>query len=426
MGQVVSELRLFSDSFVSTNFAATEKSDYQFFGAHLKTDPSEKAHMQMDISGAVAFGAPLLNFINISEFYYLQDLTSEQKLIIGRHKYDWSRLDRDWNFGLWEPLFKWNPLAAQRQGLSGIFWNVHRPQFQLTLFASPLYIPDQGPSYEISEGKFVRGNPWFRSPPEEIRIFGENTRINYNILTPNEADIVLQSSYGGRLLLGSSDSFLATLSYMYKPANQLALGYDGQLSLNSSSGEVEVQPAVFYHSLLGGDISYRWQHFEMGVSSSLEKPQNEKLFEEGWTVPTFTEATLTSVFASFEWRNTVFAVQWLDVQGGQVQEVGEFASSERRALTTRYPFRSAGQVSIKNQLRFSKGRGLTTQVSALNSPGEGFSLVRGQAQAELSRLWSFYGELQFVKQEKDIETVTSELAQFANNDRFMLGVSYVF
>ncbi|KYG63578.1 hypothetical protein AZI87_14335 [Bdellovibrio bacteriovorus] len=424
--QVQTEMRLFSDSFISPTFEATQKTNYQFVGAQLKTDPFTEDVLKMDVAGGVAMGAPLLNYLNISEFYVQSRQNENETYYIGRKRMLWNELDARWDLGVWEPLFKWNPLQPERQGLVGLFYQVDKPYYTLVLFASPLFLPDQGPSFEIENGSFVKGNPWFRRPPESIKIFSEATAIDYNFDRPNETQVVLQNSFGAKISFGDPQSFRAQLSYIYKPANQLAIGYDGNLDMAQLKGAVELQPQVFYHSLAGMDVSYKVNQVRMGVSGLYDRPNKDDIFEEQWTHPVFEDAVLLSPFV--EWTNGRWGVnlQHLDIIGGDVREEGELANPDRAALMTRYPYKQAQQISLMTNYAFRKNRRLIGKLSFTHSDKNQFDLVRLSARFRLSGIWSLVGEMQMVKAGELTASNQNEIAQFVNNDRLMLGAAYVF
>ena len=424
--QVQSEMRVFSDSFISPSFEATQKTNYQFVGAQLKTDPFSENDFKLDVAGGVAMGAPLLNYLNISEFYVQSRQNDSETFYLGRKRMLWSELDARWDMGVWEPVFKWNPLAPERQGLTGLFWQVDKSFFNLVLFASPLYFPDQGPSFEIENGSFVKGNPWFRRPPESIRIWSEATAIDYKFEKPNETQIVLQNSFGMKVAFGDPQSLRAQLSYIYKPANQLAIGYEGMLDVGQLKGAVNLQPQVFYHSLAGADVTYKIAQVRMGVSALLDRPNKDNTFEAQWTHPVFEDAILVSPFIEWSTRNWGISLQHLDVFGGAVKEEGELANPGRAPLMTRYAYRQAQQLSLMANIDFKKGRRLMNKFSVIHSEKNAFDLIRFSTRMRLSGLWSILGEMQLVKASALTVDNQNEIAQFDNNDRLMVGVAYVF
>jgi hypothetical protein len=424
--QVQSEMKVFSDSFISPAFEATEKTNYEFIGAGIKSETFSEDLIKMDVAGGVAVGAPLLNYLNISEFYFEERFSESERLYIGRKKMNWNELDSRWNFSLWEPLFKWNPLAPDRQGLMGLFWQIDRPYFSVTLYGSPFYIPDQGPSFEIENGEFVRGNPWMRTPPASVRIFNDTSDIEYQFDKPNESQIILHSSFGGSIRFGDPEAFNFQMSYVYKPANQLALGYDGKQALGPDKSVVTLHPQVFYHSLTGADMSYKIKRMRFGVSAVYDKPNKDKIFDDEWTAPVFEEAFIYSPFVDIEMPYVTLSLQHIGMVGGEVTETGELASADRAPLTSRYPFHEANQVSLTSNFSFGKARRLSTRLSYTESQKNDFSLIRLNARLRLSRIWSFFSEMQMVEAGEVSVDNQNEIAQFANNDRFMLGVGYDF
>ncbi|WP_415061984.1 hypothetical protein [Bdellovibrio sp.] len=424
--QVQTEMRLFSDSFISPSFEATQKTNYQFVGAQIKTDPFSDENLKMDVAGGVAMGAPLLNYLNISEFYVQNRQNETETFYLGRKRMLWNELDARWDLGVWEPLFKWNPLSPERQGLTGIFWQVDKPFYTLMLFASPFYLPDQGPSFEIENGSFVKGNPWFRRPPESIRIWSEATAIDYRFEKPNEAQVVLQNSFGLKLSFGDPQGLRAQVGYTYKPANQLAIGYEGNLDVGQLKGAVDLQPQVYYHSLAGMDVTYKVQHIRMGISGMMDRPNKDNIFEEKWTHPLFEDAFLVSPF--IEWNNGRWGVtlQHLEISGGDVKEEGELANPNRAALMTRYPYQQAQQIAFLTNYDFGKSRRLVGKLSYTHSQKNDFDLIRLSSRFRLSNLWSLIGEMQMVKAGALTASNQNEIAQFVNNDRLMIGAAYVF
>ncbi|WP_413291031.1 hypothetical protein [Bdellovibrio sp. HCB337] len=424
--QVRSDLRLFSDSFISPSFEANQKTNYQFVGMSLKSSPYTDEALKMDIEGAVAFGAPLLNYLNISEAYFQNKQSDTEQLIIGRKLMDWNELDNRWDFGLWQPLFQWNPLNAEQQGLTGLFWQAERPSYSILMFASHIFIPNQGPTFEISDGSFVRGNPWFRRPPESVRIFEEVTQVDYNFERPESAQVVFQTSYGARLSFGSAESVKAQLSYMYKPSNELAIGYGGVLDTSRLRGVVDLKPQSFYHSLSGFDFSHRLGMFRYGASIVMDRPQKDLEFEEKWTHPTFEDALLTSPFVELIGKQFTLSLQALNITGGEVTEIGDMASADRAPLTMRYPFQQAVKVALETRHVLKNQRRLTSRTSFTTSQTNDFDYLQFKVNYRLSSSWATFTELELVRAGELTAQNQNEIAQYKNLDRFMAGASYVF
>lgn len=425
--QLRSDLHLFSDSFISPSFEATEKTNYQFVGMTLTSPPQIEDPIKMSIEGAVAFGAPLLNYLDISEFYFQTKPADSENLFIGRKLMNWSELDSRWNLGLWQPLFQWNPLNPEAQGLSGIFWQAERPFYSITAFASPVFIPNQGPAFEIVNGQFVPGNPWFRRPPDSVRIFSESTKVQYNFERPNESQVVFQSSYGARLTFGSAEEGTSLhLNYMYKPSNELALGYSGVLDTTILRGVVDLKPQVFYHTLSGIDLSHRTQNWRLGISNVLDRPQNNFDLEDRWTRPQFSDAYLVSPFVEYTHPQFSVSLQSLNIYGGEIVEVGDMASADRPGLTLIYPYQQAVKLTLENRFLTRGLRRLISKLSYTTSQKNDFDFLQWKLNHRFSSLWSMYSEFDLLKSGDLTYANQNEISQFKNDDRFMIGAAYVF
>lgn len=422
-----SELRWSSDSFLSPAYDQAGPGTSQFVGAAFHNiDP--EADLRVDLRGAYASGSPLLSYFNVKEFSYQAKINRQQQFAVGRRKVDWSELDRRWNYGLIEPVFKWNPLDPESQGLTGFFWQTKAKNLSLTLFGSFFFIPEQGASFEIdSDGRFVRGNPWFRRPPDTIRIFSQVSQIEYNFDRPREADIVFQPSYGAKLELFADTPWLLRLSGFYKPMNQLALGYDGVLDIPRDRGSVEIMPSVIYHQVLAADLVYRSSRFRVGASGIYDLPSTENTFEERWTRPVFSEATILSPFVdvllSSDWT---LRLQRLQVFGEEVAEEGPLADPSRASITSRYPYREANEVGIEYSHSVSRSRSLDLRSSYMWSDENSFQLIRLGGRLALTNDWSIQSELNLVQAEELSSTNRNDIAEFRNNDRFVMGVGYAF
>jgi len=424
--QLRSDLQVFSNSFLSPSFETTAKTNYQFVGVSLQSFPQSEDALKMNIEGAVAFGAPLMNYLDISEFYFQTTMTESEKLIVGRKLMTWNELDSRWNLGLWQPLFQWNPLNPEAQGLSGIFWQAERTGYAITIFASPVYIPNQGPAFEIVNGQFVVGNPWFRRPPESVRIFSESTQVDYNFEKPSESQVVFQASYGARLFFGSHDNTSVQLSYMYKPSNELALGYAGILDTSTLRGIVDLKPVVYFHTLNGIDIAQRWGGWRVGVSGVLDRPQKDLEFEERWTRPELSDAYLLSPFIEYGVPGFLVSLQGLNIYGGEIREVGDMASAERAPLTLLYPFQQAVKATLENKFQFLGPRRILSRLSYTTSQQNDFDFIQWSLRYRLSSLWTVFSEVDLLKAGDTTKSNRNEIAQFKNDDRLMIGAAYVF
>ena len=132
--------------------------------------------------------------------------------VIGRYRVEWDWADHFWNRGLWEPFYREDALRARQGGLSGIFRQFDYDNVHLTLFGSPIFIPESGPHFIEKNGRLVSNNPWFVPPPNR-KIGFTNIVPSYRLPSFTWQD-AMQLSLGGRV---EYKKFY--IGYMYKPIN---------------------------------------------------------------------------------------------------------------------------------------------------------------------------------------------------------------
>lgn len=429
-GQVVSKFSLVNDSFISSAFEASEKSSYQFFTGQLKTEPKAAENFYIDLSAGYAFGAPLLSYINATELYVSPHLVDKSKVIFGRKLLDWSELDRRWTLGIFEPTFLWNPLSPKQQGLTGLFWSLDEENYGAHLFLSSLYLPDQGPSFEIVNGRFEKGNPWFRRPPEFINLNGVYTSIDYTIHTPEMSEVIFRQSFAGNVRVGEKNGLRGVFSLASMPSNQIAKTYKGVINTEELRGEVEVVPVIYEHVLVSGDFVYENENIETGLSVIYDNP-TQPTYSDGFTHPKFTAATLVSPFAEVRFRGSrssvwKLGVQALDISGGGVEDEGPDAAEDRGALTSRYPFSRAVELYGAMSMRFSKRQRILSKISYMQSDENKFSVIKWNNLWSLDSHWDLLTDLVLVEAADATRDNQNDISQFKNHDRLIIGASYGF
>jgi hypothetical protein len=381
----------------------------------------------LDSEAVMAVGTPVLNYLKFKEAAIILPNSPTSSLVIGRKKFTWSEMDEEWALGTIEPVFKWNPLDRESLGLTGLFWTSDLQLFQFSAFVSPVFFPDQGPSYELGpDGHFEKSNPWFQTPPKTFQPFpgsSANSDISYSIRKPPESEIVSQTSLGGSIEKTFADTTLLRGSYFYKPMNQLALGYDGVYNTGTNTGEVEILPQVGFHRVTSADLIYTSGLFRVGASYMKDQPDPVK-FDPEWTAPILSTAYMYSTFVQLNFGKQMLKAEYLKIDGGQVVEQGDFASVDRAPITSRYPFREAlrGHYEFKWPLphRQMVRAGFSWTHSDLNQ----FDLIDVRGQYVLSKRWATYVTMQLVKAKELNSANMNEIAPNSNNDVFLIGTSY--
>lgn len=425
-GQLNSHVLVQNESFLSPQFEATEQNQYQFYGLRLRNS-LDAEFLMLDTEAVLAPDAPVLSYIKVKEAAVQFQNQKSQTLSVGRKKKTWSSLDDRWALGVIEPVFKWNPLNRDSLGLTGLFWNVEEEKWQFSAFWSPLFLPDQGPNFEINKsGEFKKINPWFQTPPRTFRPFPNsdaNSSINYNVNRPPESEIIMQSTLGGSLEGLVQESWLWRVSHFYKPMNQLALGYSGFYVVESREGDVDITPEVAYHRVTAVDFAWRPGPFEFGVMGLQDEP-SQAAFEASVTAPRFESALVYSAYAQVNFGRQAISAEYMTIDGGRVREVGALADPERAPITSRYPFYQASRLRYRFKVPFTHLDRLSMDTSWTHSDRNEFDLIQIRGQFEFRRRWQTYTDMQFVRANKLNSRNHNDISSYENNDRLMVGVSY--
>ncbi|RYZ64191.1 MAG: hypothetical protein EOP09_16330, partial [Proteobacteria bacterium] len=145
--------------------------------------------------GAGTFFSRSQSHIAVHELYS-SPRTANYRVYVGRKLNGWSAMDREWNMGVWQPYFEIDALRPEPQGLSGLFFDVNRDNYQFLAFASPLFIPTMGPGIREENGALVSDSRWYRSPVTEQDFIGRPIPITYSLSVPETTKLASQQSYG--------------------------------------------------------------------------------------------------------------------------------------------------------------------------------------------------------------------------------------
>lgn len=424
-------LSLRNESFISPDYKQTTNKSFSFIGGGV--DTLSRARKESEItnglhtqtSGAVSPSESVLSYLNISQLYWKEDL-----LVVGRRKEMWSNLDDIWNLGLYQPLFRWNPILPESQGLTGIFLQFHQEQSALNwgvvLFGSNIFIPNQEASFEVDNGKFVASNPYFGKRPTQARISGQTDDINYEIEKPNLEKVVFNRSFAGKAYLGKATGtgFLLQTGFAHKPANELALGIDAFATPNNSV-QVNVLPNTVFHTLVSADMQYTWKNLMVGLAGVKENREDSQ-FDPEWTYTNYQSATLVSPYVKVRLRGFEVVTSYLDISGGEKSPKGNLANESKDFLNNRFHFGDSYLMKISTMQRLSKGQAYKGSVAYQQGVKNEYALITGSVGYQLDPRWnlSLAGQLIRVADNSSGEATT--YSSFVNNDAASVGVQYVF
>ena len=426
-------IALQSDLFLSPDYSATDTRQYNFVSAGMRTPglgPDNRfenleSGLQASIQGQFSPQAPALSALNISQLYDQESLIS-----IGRKLENWSDLDERWNLGMYQPQFRWNPLRPESQGLSGIFLKMRgeseKIPWGLLVFGSALYLPDQGASYTVKEGKFESTNPWFQTPPKQAAFSqtGVIDQIQYDVQRPENNHILFNTSYAAQFYIGNSHAgFSLQTAYAYKPSNQLSLAVDGDLTSHDAVS-VKVNPSFYYHSLLSADAQYVGDLFEAGVGALREKPQAPD-FEPQWNYVSYGESNLVSPFVGVKWGRVKIRALSLVVHEPEETVKGPKAKEVGGLLAHRYAFGSANALEASTRFFWRRYEGITGKMRYTQGSEGEFALVTADLQYQMDQRWSLGGQVLLVRSDSSGRK-KNIYSNFEDNDSAQVGVLYVF
>lgn len=428
--------------------------DYSQFGAHFKTETEGRFFKGvLELGGSFATAVENYSNVYVPEAY-LELPTSgfaeaefegdfRARLTVGRRLETWSVLDRAWDLGLWEPLNRFDALRPIDQGLTGAFVEAGTGALRLVVFASPIYIPEQGGSFSLQNGKFRSSSPWFVEPTDRLILFSETTQVQYDLRTPSTGSVIAHPSGGVLLRYGSfQDGFHAQTSYAIKPRNQLSTPFEGSLNLTdtTSFAFVQIEPQVIYHQLAATDVGYGLvssdgeRSFSVGVSALYDMPINEEA-PARLTYQDLDPLLLLSPRVAFGFgigtlTDVELSLSYLSSSGGGFTMRGPFAS-EKNVFGSRVPFREA--VALDGRVAVGRGRRSTFTLGSrwIEELAEKGSLLSADASLD----FSVNGQTQDWRVSLIGDVLGSRLApnenqgyvsRYRGNDRWMSQLRLVF
>lgn len=284
----------FDLSLLGDFYATSSESDLnnvQLQGRFKLLSQKETSKVYFDLGAGVLVGKSAENYFILPQAYVSLQKSEQFEFTVGRIIKNYSELDTYWQMGDVMPLFRWDAARPETQGLAGVFTS-YKPtrHIQWDFFTSFLYLPTQGPSFRISDGKLTSGNPWFYPPADILELSGTPFDLNYSVNTPDISDIVLQPSVGTSIFAQTSNEFLwMRAGYFLKQRNELVTPFEGVVLLPpANSADIEVHPQVAEHKITTLDIGLKAESWAMTLSGLYESDIKFKT-ESNWIYPNYTD-----------------------------------------------------------------------------------------------------------------------------------------
>lgn len=226
------------------------------------------------------------------------------QLSFGRKIQAWSKLDGTWRMmGLWSPRWTWDEMHPEVIGMTGLFAGVDSPHFKLTIYASPIAIPERGTPVGESDHQITSSNPLWRPLPTELKILGTQTKIQYALDLPPLQQILLRPNFAVQGRFQSDSGAYLTLNAGILPVNSTPLAAEPYISAGGASGtlKVDIHPEFPMRSIasIESGIAPKNGSFEAWASISHERPFH---FDnrDTWLNPVIAPASIASIGGSLK------------------------------------------------------------------------------------------------------------------------------
>lgn len=355
------------------------------------------------------------------------------RLTLGRTRQDWSAADNVWRIGMWQPRFTDDQITREAAGFTGFFSRFGNERTHFLLFASPIWIPDQGATFSVKNQKFVSKNPWFKPPTTIVNLQGTETEVQYKLDRPNEADVIQHPMAAAQFEYRPTDMTFARVSATYKPMNNLLIGFPLELHEvvpNPRYASIDVKARVLYQQMATLEGGVRdLDGWTAWASVTSDRPIRDNPPEE-WTTQEVSDAVIGSVYVGRDVRGSgpnashVYAT-YIRVDGGSAPDRGDILGT-KSFFEKRYMFQNALQLGGKHSSPVFTGKWLTQVTGNMTYDFDQHGMMASLMMMQpFNKYWSgsFAADLIGLLDQAGQDGFTST---YRANDRVSIGVQYVF
>jgi hypothetical protein len=347
---------------------------------------------------------------------------------VGRKLQNWSELDRYWSLGLWEPRFRWDYLDAQPNGLFGAFAEYKGKDFEITGFASPIFIPEQGAPFEFTNGDCNTSSPWFNCPTSNISLFNQPTSVKYKLELPPIRRLISYPGLALSVRVGGEKGTWARAGYAHKPINQLLLAYEGFLSLATQDLPATIHTRVLKHNLTTIETGYRGTGFS-GLLSFMHEHPIRDVTPEAWNTQEATNAIIFGGVATVDLFGKGDGVTrgdfgFMHRRGGNAYDRGPLAGPNSTAFEARYAYENAYNLGIRTPIVESWGKHFHARGRFLLDTAHDGNILIVDLNFTPTRHWLINLGLDMLG--SNATTTVDFIARYQRNDRLRGGVYYYF
>lgn len=363
-------------------------------------------------------------------FFKFKPSNNGSSFAVGRMKQNWSTLDDHGNLGLWQPLARWDAVRPISQGLTGFFVKYNAEKFRLTYFATPIFLPDQGPEFDIKNGAVTSSNRWFRPPVDQAQVQNSEASIRYSLDTPSVSSVVNHPGQAVMVEIGPEDEGLFLHLAMAKmPVNQYHLGLDSHY-ITSNELTAVIHPYVIDHQLITAESGYRYSTGQFTISNTWEKFDHPKLpdsYQQSEIIDSqYLGAVVAQDLSLFGLKKAALDLSYVQRIKSAAAAKDNFTVGSVESSSQRLSFDKLFGVEFKKNVFKTYANGLDISLGYFYSITDEGEWLHGDISYlyEQNWVWNISGDV--FGASGAIDENASFISKFRGNDRMMGGFSYVF
>lgn len=372
-------------------------------------------------------------YLSIADFYMGIDASPWVDFHLGRKKQSWSALDEQWKLGVWQPIARWDYIHPQELGLTGVFLNVGNEFVRLKGFGSPFFLPDQGPNFELKDGRFQSNNRWFWTPQTQIGVLSQPSNLFFDLERPSEEDVIMNNGYVAALEFGNPEFGLwARGSYARKPRNQLHLGIDGEIILPQENRiSVTIHPEIVYHQVTTVEAGLSSPEISFWGSVSKDTPEDPNLPED-WVQSELSDMIIYGGFLEHSVgflgvKRAKISYAYMEIEEGRNIAENTILGGNVDSSLDRFMFERVFSTEWVHAIPLGGRRLFRYGIKYMYSIPDEAGLFSTQLEFLLSRSLTMDFSADILGANEDASNAgTGLMTRYRSNDRVSLGMTYVF
>ena len=373
-------------------------------------------------------------YLSIPDFYagYSQrDVPVE--IYLGRKTEEWSALDEQWKLGVWQPMARWDYIHPESLGLTGAFVKLGKENVRVRLFATPFFLPDQGPNFELKDGRFQSNNRWFWTPQSEIGVLAQPSKLYFELDRPSEEEVINHAGFGASVDLGTGRRGLwARASYAQKPRNQLHLGIDGQLQIfKEGRTQVTIHPEVVYHDVATAEAGWKSRDFSVWGSFTHDRPRDPNL-PDNWVQSELKEiyifgGLLEHSLGFLGMKNSHLRYSYMQIDEGRDFGNTSMLGGSVDSSLDRFMFEKVFSTEWVKRFEFTRRFSMRSGIKYLYSIPDDAGLFSLKTEFLMGPNFIFDLSADILGASEDADKAgTGLMTRYRSNDRVAVGMTYVF